>query len=198
MSADKPLNTPRGYIANNGYSLVVKDTAAEAMRESSVYWPFWTGADVQIALTGYTNIVWLLRAYGLQALEYAQKQCVDNTGKAEYGVRLHRVREALRIADGGKVIPPPMILRVWHIPQIPGKPFHTRVENIEEAMLLIQTLQRYDSFQYENNIKPDYAAVSGLEEYMGKQEGTDNEWCEWCGEETGLDIHDTLKALIND
>lgn len=64
-------------------------------------------------------------------------------------------------------------LRVWHIPQIPGKPFHVSVDTPLEAVKIINLLAEYDQFQFDENIKPDYSNVSGLEVYE------DGEWCEW-------------------
>ncbi len=64
-------------------------------------------------------------------------------------------------------------MRVWWIPQIPGKPFHVPVESIREAQRLLSTLARYDAFQLANNIKPDYCNVGGLEWVE------DGQWCEW-------------------
>jgi hypothetical protein len=76
-------------------------------------------------------------------------------------------------------------LRVWWIPQIPGKPYHVSVETPEEAKKLLSVLAKYDIFQYENKIKPDYCNAGGLECFS--QDG-DGEWCEWYAPETGDDI----------
>lgn len=71
-------------------------------------------------------------------------------------------------------------LRVWHIPQVPGKPFYVELDSrgarpsaIREAKRIIRLLADYDLFQYENKIKPDYASASGLKIYE------DGEWVEW-------------------
>ena len=64
-------------------------------------------------------------------------------------------------------------LRVWHIPQVPMKSFKVKVRTVEEAKLVLNTLWNYDTFQFENKIKPDYSNVSGLEVYKS------GEWCEW-------------------
>ncbi len=74
--------------------------------------------------------------------------------------------------------------RIWHIPQIPMKPFHVSVSSVEEAKKVLIVLADYDKFQVENNIKPDYCNVSGLEYYDEEQQ----EWLEWNDEETGNDI----------
>lgn len=72
-------------------------------------------------------------------------------------------------------------LRVWWIPQVPGKPFHVTVKSVDEAKLLLRTLADYDLFQFEHHIKPDYCNAGGLEEFDGQ------EWCEWYNED-GDDI----------
>lgn len=56
-------------------------------------------------------------------------------------------------------------LRIWHIPQVPGKPFHVEVDTVEEGVKLMDTLADYDLFQVENNIKPDYCNAQGMEKY---------------------------------
>jgi len=73
-------------------------------------------------------------------------------------------------------------LRVWHIPQIPGKPFHVEVGSTTEARKVMKILANYDIFQFENRIKPDYCNASGLEVFEG------GEWTEWYDEKTGKDI----------
>lgn len=63
-------------------------------------------------------------------------------------------------------------LRVWHIPQVPGKPFIVEVETIAEGVKIQDLLARYDAFQFEENIKPDYSNVSGIERWNER----DREW----------------------
>jgi hypothetical protein len=75
-----------------------------------------------------------------------------------------------------------MKLRVWHNPQIPGPIFYINVDSIEEGIKTIDILSAYDSFQYKNNIKPDYCNVSGLEIFEN------GEWTEWYDEATGEDF----------
>jgi hypothetical protein len=74
-------------------------------------------------------------------------------------------------------------LRVWWIPQVPMKAFYAEVRSLREAKLLLNTLADYDLFQLENNIKPDYANVGGLQEL-----GEDGDWTDWCDEESGASI----------
>jgi hypothetical protein len=64
-------------------------------------------------------------------------------------------------------------MRVWWIPQIPMKPFLVRVDSLIEAKNLLEVLGRYDLFQLENNIKPDFSNAGGLEIF------TEGDWCEF-------------------
>ena len=75
-------------------------------------------------------------------------------------------------------------LRVWHIPQVPMKPFHVAVKSIREGRLILDALAQYDIFQFENNIKPDYCNAAGLEVFER------GEWTEWYDEESGDSIDD--------
>lgn len=56
-----------------------------------------------------------------------------------------------------------MKIRVYHIPQVPGKPFYVFVDTLDEAVKLCTILAHYDLFQYENNIKGDYCNTNGIE-----------------------------------
>lgn len=90
-------------------------------------------------------------------------------------------------------LPRPVLgdLRVWWIPQIPGKAFHVPVVDREQAMLVLDTLAQYDIFQFENRIKGDYCNAGGLEIYEG--DDIEAEWSEWCDHDTGDDIGDLMK-----
>lgn len=79
-------------------------------------------------------------------------------------------------------------LRVWHIPQVPGKPFHVAVDTPQEAQRVLQLLANYDIFQLENNIKPDYCNAGGLEVYEADAGEGKPGWNEWHDDETGDDI----------
>ncbi len=78
-------------------------------------------------------------------------------------------------------------LRVWWIPQVPGKAFYVPVSSIAEAQKLLDVLADYDCFQFNNRIKPDYCNAGGLECF--KQYGAPNppddfpDWCEWESED---------------
>lgn len=70
-------------------------------------------------------------------------------------------------------------LRVWWIPQVPGKRFFVYVDDLEQAKLIMNVLADYDIFQYENHIKPDYSNAGGLEMF---DEGEDY-WLDWHSED---------------
>lgn len=75
-------------------------------------------------------------------------------------------------------------LRVAHVPQVPmEEAFYVEVKNLEEAKLLFDVFANYDLFQFENNVKPDYANATFLEEFDKER----NEWVSWIDEETGID-----------
>jgi bifunctional DNA-binding transcriptional regulator/antitoxin component of YhaV-PrlF toxin-antitoxin module len=68
-------------------------------------------------------------------------------------------------------------LRVWHIPQVPGKAFKVNVKDVVEAIKILDILAKYDDFEFRERVKPDYSNVQGLEEFDGK------EWCEYYNED---------------
>lgn len=72
--------------------------------------------------------------------------------------------------------------RIWWIPQVPGKPFHRNVKDPKQALFLLEALAEYDKFQLDNNIKPDYCNMGGLEVFA------DDEWTEWYDEDEGYDV----------
>jgi hypothetical protein len=79
-----------------------------------------------------------------------------------------------------------MKLRVWWKPQIPCESFYTDVDTVEEGAKLLDTLAKYDAFQYENRIKPDYCNIGGLEMLE------DGEWCDWY-DENGNDLDEYME-----
>lgn len=68
-----------------------------------------------------------------------------------------------------------MKLLIKHFPQIPCKPFEVPVENVEEAVKIMDILADYDLFQFYNKIKPDYANITVL--CMWDEE--EKEWVDW-------------------
>ena len=79
-------------------------------------------------------------------------------------------------------------LRIWWIPQIPGRPFCVDVKDIEQAIFLHDVLASYDDFQYKHGIKPDYSNAGGLEVF-----DADGDWSEWYDEEDDMDINDIMR-----
>lgn len=86
-----------------------------------------------------------------------------------------------------------MKLRVWHVPQVPMKAFYIEASSIDEAWKILNVLWNYDLFQYENNVKPDYCNMSGLEYF---DEG-ENQWYEW-EDDDGRNIKEHFENLETD
>ena len=53
--------------------------------------------------------------------------------------------------------------RVYHVPQIPMDGFAYEVPTYLEAARLSDALCKYDLFQFENKVKPDYSNISFIE-----------------------------------
>lgn len=81
-------------------------------------------------------------------------------------------------------------LRVWHIPQVPGKAFHIEVSSVKEGVMVMDALANYDLFQFEHNIKPDYANAQGLQMFE------DSEWTDWCIDD-GVDYFDDPREYVD-
>lgn len=84
-----------------------------------------------------------------------------------------------------------MKLRVWHIPQIPGKAFYIPVNDVREAKKVMDILAAYDLFQLDNNIKPDFSNVSGVQQF----DELDKEWYDW-DVETEDDYFDNVNEYL--
>lgn len=80
-------------------------------------------------------------------------------------------------------------LRVWWIPQVPMSPFLVDVDSVSEGVKMLDALARYDQFQYENRVKPDYSNAGGLEMFdpEDRTDGPDGTWTDWYDEDTGED-----------
>lgn len=78
-------------------------------------------------------------------------------------------------------------LQVWWIPQVPMHPFTVDVSTVEEGVRVMDILAKYDQFQFENNIKPDYCNAGGIQQFCEDNgEGVPG-WEDWFDEETGED-----------
>lgn len=85
-------------------------------------------------------------------------------------------------------------LKVWWIPQAPGKSFEVPVASVDEAKKILTVLADYDAFQYENRIKGDYCNAGGLSVYDEDADGDGNPgWLDWCDDE-GRDIDEVMRG----
>lgn len=83
-------------------------------------------------------------------------------------------------------------LRVWWIPQVPShNPFYVKVGSPGEAAFVLDILAKYDIYQLQENVKPDYSNAGGLEIYH-EMDG----WSEWYDETTGEDIDEWMEFLL--
>jgi len=81
----------------------------------------------------------------------------------------------------------PANVRIWWIPQIGmvGQ-FRVPVTSVEEGFRVCDILARYDLFQFENRVKPDYANVGGVQIFEdGEWYDMDKEEWEWRQQENG-------------
>lgn len=70
-------------------------------------------------------------------------------------------------------------LRVWWIPQVPGKSFEWPVADVAQAALLLDVLTAYDDFQFGENVKGDYCNTGGLMIHNGEDfEDWEDEDCD--------------------
>lgn len=74
-----------------------------------------------------------------------------------------------------------MQLRVWHVSNMPRKPFHVDVSSPDEAVRVLQMLADYDLYLGDAIVSNAQGLVV-FEKYDGK-------WHEWYDDEHGDDIH---------
>jgi len=60
--------------------------------------------------------------------------------------------------------------KVWHIPQVPMKAFEFETESLATAKIVRDQLAYYDLFQFENNVKGDYANAQGISEWSEEEQ----------------------------
>lgn len=53
-------------------------------------------------------------------------------------------------------------IKIWWIPQIPGKPFEVPVSSLVEAQKILDVLADYDLFQLKQKVKPDFCNAGGV------------------------------------
>lgn len=81
-------------------------------------------------------------------------------------------------------------LKIWWIPQVPMKAFEVSVPELNTASLLLDTLAKYDLFQFEKGVKPDYCNAGGLLVFE------DGDWCDWRCPRTGVDFDEYRAELV--
>ena len=90
-------------------------------------------------------------------------------------------------------------LRVWWMPQVPMKSFYVDVKSVEEGIKVMDVLAKYDAFQYDNNIKPDYSNMGGLEMYVTDvEDGDEMVWEDWYYEDENVGYYDDPKQYLVD
>src|SRR5437764_15443226 len=97
---------------------------------------------------------------------------LDGRPEARYSPDGETETSTMRKMTEAKAEPKEGDLRVWWIPQIPMKPFLFSVPSLTVGRLFLEVLAKYDLFQLENNIKPDFANTGGLARFE------DGEWCD--------------------
>lgn len=68
--------------------------------------------------------------------------------------------------------PKPERFRVWWIPQIPMPAFYYDVPDLAYGYTMLDVLAKYDLFQFENNVKGDYANTGGVQRW----DPVEDEW----------------------
>lgn len=101
-------------------------------------------------------------------------------------------------------------LKVWWIPQVPMEAFEYPVNSVQEGFVLLDALAKYDLFQLEKKVKPDFCNMGGLmvfdDELASENENEDDfdaGWSDWCSEMGGdidfyLNEENGLQLLIED
>ncbi len=93
-------------------------------------------------------------------------------------------------------MPKPGDLRVAWFPQIPCKPFLVPVFTPTEGKFVMDILANYDTFQFDNDIKPDYSNAGDRQVYSADSDGEGNPgWETWYDDE-GEDI-DSTESIPN-
>ena len=79
-------------------------------------------------------------------------------------------------------------LQVWWVPQVPMTAFEVDVDSVADGVKILDVLARYDLFQYEQQIKPDYCNAGGLRRWCSDHDGDGTPgWEDWYDEESGED-----------
>jgi len=85
-------------------------------------------------------------------------------------------------------------LMVWWIPQIPMDSFLYPVSSVKEARAILKCLALYDLFQFEKNVKGDFANAGGL--LVFEKEVNVTEWLAWTHPKTAAELNDLDEATL--
>lgn len=89
-----------------------------------------------------------------------------------------------------------MKLKVWWIPQVPGKRFEQEVPDALTGKILLIALGRYDLFLLKNRHRPDFSNAGGMI-YFDVQE---NDWLDWESADGNsiddLELSDDVSTLL--
>ena len=83
-------------------------------------------------------------------------------------------------------------LRIYHIAQVPCKPFYVEVENEKEASKIMDVLTNQHLFLYEENIIPDYSNVMGVEMF----DEYENDWLDYYNDEEEMEWDEFEKTYL--
>ena len=86
-------------------------------------------------------------------------------------------------------------MRVWHMPQVGcNATIHIPVESELEGKKIMDVLAAYDLFQLENNIKPDFCNINGLQVFNE----TEQVWEDWYLENDYDEYFDNVDDYFED
>lgn len=55
--------------------------------------------------------------------------------------------------------------RVWYVPQVPMKAFVFDTDDLDVATIVLDVVQSFSLFEYDNRVKPDYCDAGGIAEW---------------------------------
>lgn len=88
-------------------------------------------------------------------------------------------------------------LRVWWVSQVGVKPFYVPVKSVEDAKKVMEILAAHDAYEYQNNIKPDYANCGGLEMWNAEEQSWESWECETAEGDYFDDVDDYCNEVFN-
>jgi hypothetical protein len=113
-------------------------------------------------------------AYHLAQLRHAYAHLVAGrvTNQKEFADGL--IAPAIRHLESSGTPSQSAQFRVWWVPQVPMQSFLYEVPDIATGKALCDALAKYDMFQLEHNVKPDYCNAGGMA--WKHPVHTDGEW----------------------